>query len=117
MSVRAPPGIPPTIPPGTPPTTPLALAGAGGACSGLPTGLTSAVLFGVYEDAGLGASSFLELAPDAAGGCRYSIVSVYLLGSGSVCSSGIMIRARTMTVRKANDPITAHEFRGRDSIT
>ena len=42
-----------------------------------------ATLVGVYVDGGVGARSFVALLP-ADGGCRYNIVSVSLLGSGSV---------------------------------
>jgi hypothetical protein len=76
-----------------------------------------AVLVGLYEDVGLGASRLLGLEPEAGGGCRYSIVTVSLLGSGSVCSSGTTISARRTTERKANDPITDQGFLGRDSTT
>jgi hypothetical protein len=70
----------------------------------------------MYENVGVGASSLVGLEPEA-GGCRYNIVSVSLLGSGSVRSSGTTISARRRTERKANDPIAAQGFRGRDSTT
>jgi hypothetical protein len=74
-----------------------------------------AALVGVYEDVGLGASSFPGLAPAAGGGCRYNIVSVSLLGNGSVCNRGIAIAAISKADRQATDPTAAQGFRGRSS--
>jgi hypothetical protein len=74
------------------------------------------VLTGMYVDASLGASSFVALSPAADGGCRYNIVNVSLLGSGSMRNSGMTNSDRRRTERKANDPIAAQGFRTRGSI-
>src|SRR5208337_3216542 len=67
----------------SPTTPPVVPTGGGGASCVLCAGVGMAMLVGVYVDGSEGARSFVALLP-AGGGCRYSIVSVSLLGSGSV---------------------------------
>ena len=55
------------------------------------TGAEMVLLVGTYVDTDMGARSFVALPAAAAGGCRYNIVTVSRLGSGSVRYSGATI--------------------------
>src|SRR5208282_1219265 len=100
--------------PGTPPTTPLvAPAGGGGASCVLCTGARMPVFVGVNvdEDGGVGARSFMPLPAAAGGGCKYNIVSVCRLGSGSVRNSGMITTASKRRHCNARAPVPAKGFR------
>src|SRR5262249_61265764 len=87
ISLNTPPETPPTTPPGTPPgTPPVVPTGGGSASCVLCTGERMPVLVGVNieGDVGVGARSLAALPAAAGGGCKYNIVTVALLGSGSV---------------------------------
>jgi len=60
--------------------------------------------------------NFTALPAAAAGGCRYSIVSLSRFGNGPVWNRGIKIAAMTNVDITATDPNAAQGFRGRCSI-
>src|ERR1700687_1818564 len=114
IALKVPPPNAPTAPPETPPTTPpVGPTGATGASWVVCIGAEMVLLVGTYVDTDIGARSFVTLPAAAAGGCRYNIVTVSRLGSGSVRYSGATTRVTRTSAWKATAPTAAHRLRGR----